>query len=386
MKCPVCGSPIQMKDSQTGECENCGMKFSLEALRELGSKPQEDTCASDPLDAPSQQECVGAITVPEVTPLSDQEDQKDSPLAFQWETSVSFSVLGIVCSLLLNSTLLVGIAGLICTIVYLVAVFVYLCLIYPSYFGERPKLTSSSSISFCNFFFGGVIFGALFNTNLTKGRKGISYIVNIVVLSLSLIALIISIFISLDFPLDKVKNPMYKESGMVVLYPDRARGQWAKEGYVLEGSNQSYLAYAYNSKGHFEMALQEMGLNQEEIEDVFNSLSHATEANDKFQDELYDLAYEASLSSKPQIIPASIGTLDPERQRKAVEEYQKQMKGHLAKNPTSHTVVQTTTFSIRGHDYVLNRYVGMQHLDHIPNSLGSSVCVARYSVVVIQEL
>jgi hypothetical protein len=51
----------------------------------------------------------------------------------------------------------------------------YALKLYPSYFSEKPPLRSSKLISFANFMFGGLVFGLLWNGNLTKKTKGISY-------------------------------------------------------------------------------------------------------------------------------------------------------------------------------------------------------------------
>ena len=55
------------------------------------------------------------------------------------------------------------------------AVFIlYAVLFYPSYFTDRPRLHSSAAISFANCAFGGLVFGLLWNSNLTKCVKGVS--------------------------------------------------------------------------------------------------------------------------------------------------------------------------------------------------------------------
>lgn len=62
----------------------------------------------------------------------------------------------------------------------------YAAIFYPSYFTQTPILKSSRSISFMNYFMGGVVFGWCWNNNLKKshseGRvsKGISQIIAIV--------------------------------------------------------------------------------------------------------------------------------------------------------------------------------------------------------------
>jgi len=73
---------------------------------------------------------------------------------------------------------------------YILAGFIYARKVYPSYFGEKPLLWSNKTVSFLNCFFGGIIFGLLWNHNLTRKQVGIS---NIVFFNLSIIAVLIVI-------------------------------------------------------------------------------------------------------------------------------------------------------------------------------------------------
>lgn len=55
--------------------------------------------------------------------------------------------------------------------------------LYPSLFTPYPKDGSATlgSISFQNLFFGGIIFGLIWNSNLTKGQKGFSHILYLLI-------------------------------------------------------------------------------------------------------------------------------------------------------------------------------------------------------------
>jgi len=64
--------------------------------------------------------------------------------------------------------------------VYIVIAIIYAAVIYPSLFTENPKAQSPEKISFVNGLFGGLLFGLIWNRNLTKGKKGISYIIFII--------------------------------------------------------------------------------------------------------------------------------------------------------------------------------------------------------------
>lgn len=134
------------------------------------------------------------------------ENPDDLPAIRNWKTSVGFSILGLVASCLAGGLLavlfvallsayiggpvstsrLTSMAGPLVGLVIYVLGIVYISAFYLSYFKERPRITSSRAISFWNFFFGGVIFGALWNSNLTKSLntgksdKGVSYAVAVV--------------------------------------------------------------------------------------------------------------------------------------------------------------------------------------------------------------
>jgi len=69
----------------------------------------------------------------------------------------------------------------------------YAAKFYPSYFGEKPRLRSSRLISLCNFAFGGPLFGALWNRNLTRRIKEISHIVFVILLALLLLAVAVDV-------------------------------------------------------------------------------------------------------------------------------------------------------------------------------------------------
>ncbi len=122
-----------------------------------------------------------------------------------WKTSVVFSILGFLAILLLSVVVslpitialelhmgaaavalpypVTTIAGPLSGMVSAVLTTVYALAVYPSYFRRKPLLKSSRAISFFNLLFGGLIFGCLWNGNLTRSKilerpkKGTSYIV-----------------------------------------------------------------------------------------------------------------------------------------------------------------------------------------------------------------
>lgn len=113
------------------------------------------------------------------------------PAINNWKTSVGFSVLGCLSFLvfwfLLTFVLMLAIqsyiggpitgsaagmfAGPIAGVLTYILDAVYALVVYPSFFKEKPILKSSRTISFCNFFFGSIICGPLWNSNLTKSKQ-----------------------------------------------------------------------------------------------------------------------------------------------------------------------------------------------------------------------
>lgn len=139
----------------------------------------------------------------------------DSPVLSTWKTSILFSVLGgtlgptllailsgtvslVLCyliELLTQSNLLTRILWEpLGSIILCSALLVYLLVVYPSYFTEKPLLKSSKAISFANFMAGSFVFGWIWNNNLTKKRKGISNIVAAVLYGVLCALIILSLF------------------------------------------------------------------------------------------------------------------------------------------------------------------------------------------------
>jgi hypothetical protein len=129
-----------------------------------------------------------------VSPYSTAQSVVDAPVLQTWKTSLGFSVLGLLLGTPLMMILAFPLAILpmmlfamvtgasspqsfspILALVGNALMLGYAVKIYPSYFSEKPRLKSSKLISFANFMFGGLIFGLLWNDNLTKKTKGISY-------------------------------------------------------------------------------------------------------------------------------------------------------------------------------------------------------------------
>lgn len=103
-----------------------------------------------------------------------------SPMLDIWKTMGGASVCGIVLDLTINrlgAFLPRGMAvfALVILLGYVAVSIVYAAWVYPSFFGPKPKLKSIGTVSFWNCAFGGIVFGPLWNHNLTKKSMGISH-------------------------------------------------------------------------------------------------------------------------------------------------------------------------------------------------------------------
>lgn len=146
-----------------------------------------------------------------------------APVLKTWKTSVGFSLLGALVGLPLAMMLMILLASFvsfgvasgvgaaaslapeltsavasalvtpIAAILFYVLSMVYATVFYPSYFGSKPKVKSSRVISFLNLVFGFVIFGALWNSALTKKSKGTSHVVLVVLTALMLVGMVVNV-------------------------------------------------------------------------------------------------------------------------------------------------------------------------------------------------
>lgn len=176
-------------------CPECGCDYAL-------ARPVCPECG-----APSAPSPVERATVPE-------------PALATWQTSVGMSVLGVFGGGILlglaadlvaavpaaalmalraaqgsfdNSALATGLLvwGMVAIVVQAVAIIVYAKVIYPSYFTDRPRLRSPKLISFLNCSFGSWVFGPLWNAGLTRGERGMSTTVCVVLQAAAIVLALI---------------------------------------------------------------------------------------------------------------------------------------------------------------------------------------------------
>lgn len=112
-----------------------------------------------------------------ITTFGDRVEAVD--FLFNWRYDLVFSILGLVASVGLQALTRVipEPFGVILSVALTGALLYYSLLVYPTLFGKSPKITSNKMASFFNFMFGGVIFGLLWNHNLTRKERGISYMI-----------------------------------------------------------------------------------------------------------------------------------------------------------------------------------------------------------------
>lgn len=172
--CPSCHASFYVPaNSQTFKCDQCGQEMRLgntEDSNGPGSGAEYERQAQ-----PAPTGC---------------------PALDSWKTSVLFSILGLVLSVVwmgvvgyiigivislslpsLPNQYVFALGAPINGLIYQLVSLVYVVAYYPSYFKEKPLIKSRRAISCLNFLFGGVIFGSLWNHNLTRKEKGISYVV-----------------------------------------------------------------------------------------------------------------------------------------------------------------------------------------------------------------
>ena len=200
-------------------CPRCGARRQEEEAK--GGNPAEIQTFSTPFDEDVIIPVVGEISVPawdvagreqanipinnasaygfENGPYVNNHGQwgawgRDRPVFLErWQTNVGLTVLGIAINLIVDRATYayldadIGSAGVamaigIFQVVFVVFSIVYAASIYPSLFTETPKAQNPKVVSFLNGLFGYIIFGLIWNSNLTKRVKGISHIVFIVII------------------------------------------------------------------------------------------------------------------------------------------------------------------------------------------------------------
>ena len=191
-QCPQCNNVMSMPDdSAIVRCPTCQAEVSAAEASAIAGAAQR---ASNPYAG-----AVGASSTP-APPIG-----AGAPLLNTWKTNVLFTVLGILAGIVINLFAQNSIDAngnptpyasmvAIFSLAFVAFAIVYAAKIYPSYFSERPMISSNEAISFLNGLVGGIIWGLLWNHNLTLQNKGVSHIVYIALIAAAFVLSIAAAF------------------------------------------------------------------------------------------------------------------------------------------------------------------------------------------------
>jgi hypothetical protein len=218
-QCPYCNNVMSMPDdSATVRCPSCQAEVSFSeaanlagnAAQGIPTPPAPDFAipAAGTQTAPVQPQPMATPATqiqPPVTPAyTGATSFASHPLMNTWKTNTLFTILGIVASMVLNwffsgTSESAGFASssmlALFSLVYIVFTIVYALKVYPSYFTDSPMIQSNEAISFLNTFAGGIIFGLLWNHNLTLKKIGISHIVYVVLIASAFVLSILAVVV-----------------------------------------------------------------------------------------------------------------------------------------------------------------------------------------------
>ena len=190
-KCPACGAEIYVPtDKERFSCPKCNKETYTQAALAFKSENPKSTNSSP----------------------SHSTEKSETSFLDNWKTSVGMFILGLVCSYgfgslgVFGTPILLGVA-----IVFVIGILYWTLAGYPSLFTDRPHVKSRGAASFLNAFFGGIVFGALWNTCLTKRRKGVSqnvFLALVVVMCISAGALFVFEKTGSDIPWIKGNEPV----------------------------------------------------------------------------------------------------------------------------------------------------------------------------------
>ena len=171
-KCPLCGAIIQISDeTEHCYCTSCGEAILTQAAIAFANSSADEVDDQQPY---------------EKTVSSELSNSSELVFLDSWKTQIGPTAIGMILSVAINICTrylsnapdgLAFVAYLLSSIFFSLGTILYAFIAYPSFFGGNPRLRTNSVIGFLNGFFGGVIFGAIWNHNLTIRKKGVSYIV-----------------------------------------------------------------------------------------------------------------------------------------------------------------------------------------------------------------
>lgn len=298
MKCVSCGGVLEISnDLKSARCKTCSLEYSSEALATLKERngisaengDRVEKRNNTPTVEPTLTEQINKAyetvrpSVKTKTIQSNQlsektEDEPHAPALKNWKTSIGFSILGIFTAAALNSLVSIESNWIFINVIYLISTVVYAVGFYPRLFGEKPPATSYKTISFWNWFFGGYLFGAIWNHNLTRKKKGVSNIVftvYIIVISVTAVAMII---VALSV------NPLTRINGGEL---DESQNRWTYTyKTVLGETNGLYKQNTISAKDDCVSALTEMGLPENDAMRIWVELESSTPTSTRDYDDV----------------------------------------------------------------------------------------------------
>lgn len=293
MECIACGSELVMEpDLHGARCQGCGMRYPLDALRGMHGSSCQIAQAAPPAAVEAELSGLQPVVVQgagtlAASPAAPEELPSDEarPALDGWKTSIGLSILGCIFANIVCSLPYATYAGWIITIIYGLSTIIYVIAVYPSFFSAGPLLTSPGAISFFNCFFGGYVFGPLWNTNLTKRKKGISHLVDLAIMALG-VGLLAFALISADVHgtadlegaepagvlAESVENPLDRIDEAHGGSWSDDRTVWRSHDYWCRGSIDSTIDAAMDKAKE---CLREMGLTEAESVSVMRNLASA---------------------------------------------------------------------------------------------------------------
>lgn len=209
-QCPQCNNVMSMPDdSAIVRCPTCSSEVSaMEAATLAGTASQMQQPAAagarqDPYgqaqgqagyqpaqpDSPYGQAMQHQPFAPQ--PPYGAGGQAPNQFLASWQTNIPLTVMGIVAIGAFGGWFGAqenpGTLAVLLGLAYSIYAIVHAAWIYPSCFKEKPVIASNEAMSFLNAVAGGIIFGLLWNHNLTRGQKGVAHIVYLVLLAVGVV-------------------------------------------------------------------------------------------------------------------------------------------------------------------------------------------------------
>ena len=265
-KCPLCGSEIRVPENQTQcYCPSCGQQVLASAAIAFASDATVAQSQSSTADS------IGSTNMTTNEPSSNPGNEggsisaapkvgvaEKSEFLERWKrTPMGFAVLGCLFPLPALITLGLGyflytvlvvnvsfVAAIVAFLACYLALFIisafYALKVYPTLITETPKLKSPGLAAYLNLAFGGIIFGSIWCSSITKRRKSSSQYVFVVLLVIAFIAYVVMYSGQiLGASSNTVVSDANAQSYKVVGYIEPDDSQWSSASGTLSMSSSS---------------------------------------------------------------------------------------------------------------------------------------------------